>query len=67
MPTVAPVTAPVVEFTVAAVVLLLQLPPVTASVYITVAPTHTPGGPMMAVGVGLTDIVSVTVQKPAIV
>ena len=32
MPTVAPVTAPVVEFTVADVVLLLQLPPVTASV-----------------------------------
>ena len=56
-----------VEFTVTADVLLLQAPPVTASVYIIVAPTHTLGGPSIAVGVGLTDIVSVTVQNPAIV
>ena len=62
VPAVPPVTTPVVEFTVAVVELLLQLPPAVASVSVIVAPTHTAVGPLMAVGAGVIVMVFVAKQ-----
>lgn len=62
VPADAPVTTPVVEFTVADAELLLQVPPAVASVSVIVAPTHTADGPLMAVGAGVIVIVLVAKQ-----
>ena len=62
MPADAPVTTPVVEFTVADVELLLQVPPVVASVSVIVAPTQTAVGPLMAVGAAVIVMVFVAKQ-----
>ena len=48
------------------VAMVLQAPPVTASVSVIVAPAHTATGPLMAVGVGFTVTVLVA-EHPAAV
>jgi hypothetical protein len=68
VPTASPVTKPLKEPIVATVVLpLVQPPPVTASPNKVVAPTQTESVPVMPVGVGLTDMVSVMEHPPATV
>jgi len=63
VPADAPVTTPVVEFTLAMPeALLLQVPPAVASVSVIVAPTHTADGPVMAAGAGVIVMVLVARQ-----
>ena len=63
MPVLTPVAIPESEPIVATAVLLLaHVPPVTASVYNDVNPTHATDGPMIAPGTGLTVIISETEQ-----
>ena len=60
VPPVTPVTTPVDELTVAtAVVPLLQVPPLVASLSVVVAPAHATAVPVIANGNGLTVIVLV--------
>jgi hypothetical protein len=63
VPVAIPKTTPLAEPIVATdVLLLLQVPPVTASLRVVVAPAHKEVVPVMAVGTGLTVIVVVTAQ-----
>lgn len=63
VPVVTPVIVPVVAPAVAVVVLLLvQLPPVVASLSVDVAPMHTTAVPVIAAGNGFTVTVAVFVQ-----
>ena len=63
VPSATPFTTPVVEPMVAvAVVVLIHVPPATASLRVIVAPTHTALGPVMAVGMVYTAIVVLTLQ-----
>jgi hypothetical protein len=65
MPGDTPVTIPVVEPTVAiARLLLLQVPPVLASLSGSVKPTVTPLPPNITAGEGLTVITAVAKQLP---
>ena len=64
VPIVPPVRIPVVRPIVATVVVLLvHVPPVTASLNVMVPPMHTPVGPRIDVGEGLT-LITVVVQQP---
>ena len=56
-----PVVAPIVP---TAVLLLLQVPPVLASLRVVVLPAHIGVVPIMAPGVGFTVIVVVVLQPP---
>jgi hypothetical protein len=63
VPSAAPVTTPVVLPIVAVVmVVLIQVPPATASLSVIVAPTHTALGPVMAAGIVYTATVVLTLQ-----
>ena len=58
-----PVTIPVVEPTVATVVLsLVQMPPEVASLSKVVRPTHAAGVPVIGAGTGLTVTTTVAIQ-----
>lgn len=67
VPVAIPVTTPVAGFIVATdVLLLLQLPPLTASVNVITEPVHTVAGPAMvpADGAGLIVIACVSIAVP---
>ena len=65
MPDDMPVTTPPEAVTVASAGSpLVQVPPVDASLSVTAAPTHTPGGPVMATGAAITITVVLVVQPP---
>ena len=67
VPAVRPLTRPVVDPTVATVVLLLlQAPPRTDSLKLIVAPSHTEFGPVIVAGSGFTVTIVVAVQPVAI-
>jgi hypothetical protein len=66
VPAVTPVTNPVVEFTVALALLLLQEPPGVPSVAVMDCPAHTEAGPPIGPGVGFTVTVVMAVQPPAV-
>ena len=53
-PALAPVTMPLAEPTVALLLLLLHVPPLTKSLSVIADPTHTAVAPPMLDGVGLT-------------
>lgn len=62
LPAATPLTTPVAGLTVAkAALLLLQVPPLTASVNVMVEPAHTDDGPLIAPAVGAAVIVTVVV------
>ena len=62
VPAATPVTTPVDELTVAtAVLLLLHVPPVVASVNVAVFPTHALMVPPIAAGLAFTDAILVAV------
>jgi hypothetical protein len=68
VPTDTPVTIPLNDpITATPGTVLIHVPPGTPSPNGNVAPTHTGNTPVIAVGVGLTDIVSATWQPPAAV
>ena len=62
VPAAIPVTIPVVNPTVALVLLQFQLPPVTASLSSVVAPIHTFPAPVIGYGSGFTVTTFVTMQ-----
>ena len=63
VPSATPDTTPVVLPMVAvAVVVLIQVPPATASLNVMVAPTHTALGPVIAAGMVYTAIVVLTLH-----
>ena len=66
LPVATPVTLPPASTVATAVLLLLQVPPLTASVRDTAAPIHTAEGPLMvpAEAVRLTVIAAVAVAVP---
>ena len=64
VPGVTPLTTPLVEPTVAtAVLLLLHVPPLTASANVVFAPTHADTVPVMLAGATFTVIVAVVLDK----
>jgi len=66
VPRATPLTTPVVLPMVAmAVVVLIHVPPATASPSVIVAPTHTADGPVMAAGIVYTATVVLTLQPVA--
>ena len=62
LPAVTPVTLPVVELAVALALLLVHVPPVTASLSVVLRPAHTVGVPVMVAGTGLTVKARVLMQ-----
>jgi hypothetical protein len=67
VPAVTPVTAPVVEFTVALALLLLQAPPPVELASVVVEPTQTLFEPVLAEGVAFTVKAKVAKQAPVVV
>ena len=69
MPVATPVTTPALLTVASAALLLLQVPPVVASVSVMVAPVHTIAGPVMvpADGAGLTVSACVATAVPQLV
>jgi len=65
VPPLIPVTTPVDVPMVIVVAVLLQIPPVTASVSVIVAPVQTVEGPPMAVGVAFT-VIDFTAVQPVV-
>ena len=63
VPSATPLTIPeVLPMVAMVVVVLIQVPPATASLSVIVAPTHTAPGPVMAAGIVYTATVVLTLQ-----
>lgn len=63
VPSATPLTIPeVLPMVAMVVVVLIQVPPATASLRVIVAPTHTALGPVMAAGIVYTATVVLTLQ-----